>query len=310
MDIVKGMEAFVAVAGSGSFVAAAERLDLSPAALSRLIAALEERLGVRLINRTTRRLSLTEAGTLFQERSTQILADLAEAEAVAGLQSVTPTGVLRISAPMSFGVTVLGRLLPAFLRRYPDLRLDIDLTDRIIDLAHDGVDVAIRIAQSPSLNLVARRIAPVSVLTCASPGYLASHPEPRHPSDLAAHSTLSYSYLSSGDSWTFTDAAGTPVTVAVHSCVHATNGDILCRLALDGGGIIAQPDFIVADHIASGRLTRLLPEWTLGNYSVFAVYLDRRLLSAKVRVFIDFLVASLGKRSQPPPVDIGGHGEG
>lgn len=295
MDIVRSMEAFAALAASGSFVAVADKLGTSTAAVSRQIAALETHLGVRLVHRTTRRLSLTEAGTQFLERAEQILADLHEAEAVVGREAASPVGLLRISAPLSFGVTVLSALLPEFRRRFPDLKLDIDLSDRVVDLAHDGVDVAIRIAQTPSPNLIARRIAPIGIVTCASPGYLKAHGYPAHPDNLSDHETLSYSYLSSGDTWTFLNKTGNTAAVRVHPKVHDTNGDLLRRLAVEGGGIIVQPDFIVAGDISNGRLIQILPDWTLGSFSLYAVYLSRRQLSVKVRVFIDYLVEVLGK---------------
>jgi len=299
MDIIRGMEAFVALATAGSFVAAADKLGTSTAAVSRQIAALETHLGARLVHRTTRRLSLTEAGSQFLERAEQILADLVEAEAVVGREAANPVGLLRVSAPLSFGISVLGALLPEFRRRFPDLRLDIDLSDRVVDLAHDGVDVAIRIAQAPSPNLIARRIAPIPIVTCASPAYLAAHGHPTHPSDLSAHETLSYSYLSSGDTWTFRTAAGATAAVRVRSNVHATNGDLLRRLAVEGGGVIVQPGFIVEDDIAAGRLVQVLPDWSLGTFGLYAVYLSRRHLSAKARVFIDYLVEALGKERHP-----------
>ncbi|MBS1184265.1 MAG: LysR family transcriptional regulator [Proteobacteria bacterium] len=295
MDIVRGMQAFVALASGGSFVAVADKFDTSSAAVSRQIAALEAHLGVRLVNRTTRRLSLTEAGTQFLERAEQILADLAEAEAVVGQQASSPTGLLRVSAPLSFGITVLSALLPEFRRRFPDLRLDIDLSDRVVDLAHDGVDVAIRIAQAPSPNLIARRIAPIGIITCASPGYLKARGYPAHPSDLTSHETLSYSYLSGGDTWTFRNQSGESVAVRVRPHVHATNGDLLRRMAIEDSGVIVQPDFIVEDDLATGRLLQILPDWTLGTFSLYAIYLSRRQLSAKVRVFIDYLVEALGR---------------
>lgn len=295
MDIVKCMEAFVALAAGGSFVAVAEKFDTSSAAISRQIAALETHLGARLVHRTTRRLSLTEAGTQFLERAEQILADLQEAEAVVGREAANPVGLLRVSAPLSFGISVLSALLPEFRRRFPDLRLDIDLSDRVVDLAHEGVDVAIRVARAPSPNLIARRIAPIPMVTCASPGYLQAHGQPAHPSDLAAHETLSFSYLSSGDTWTFLSKSGETATVRIRPKVHATNGDLLRRLAVEDGGVIVQPDFIVADDIATGRLIQILPDWTLGSFSLYALYLSRRQLSAKVRVFIDYLVEVLGR---------------
>ncbi|ATN35373.1 LysR family transcriptional regulator [Rhizobium sp. ACO-34A] len=294
MDIVRGMEVFVAVVDGGSFVAAADKLDMSTAAISRQVAALEAHLGARLFNRTTRRLSLTQPGMEFHERARQILADIQEAEAVAGEYALKPAGLLRISAPLSFGVRALGELLPDFRRQFPDLRLDVDLSDRVVDLVHDGVDVALRIAQTPSPNLIARRIAPVRMLVCASPGYLAAHGTPQHPSELAEHAALSYTYLSSGDNWLFNNTAGQTELVRAQPAVRANNGDLLRQMALQDGGVIVQPNFILADDIAAGRLVQILPDWTIGSFSLYAVYLSRRFLSAKVRVFIDFLSARMG----------------
>ncbi|OCP22160.1 MULTISPECIES: substrate binding domain-containing protein [unclassified Ensifer] len=173
--------------------------------------------------------------------------------------------------------------------------LDVDLTDVLVDLAHSGVDVALRIARAPGANLIARKIAPVRMIACASPGYLARRGTPRQPSDLGSHETLSYSYLSLGDSWMFYDVEGRETQVRIHPVVHATNGDLLRALALAGGGVIVQPDFIVEDDIAMGRLVPLLEGWHLSAFNLYAVYLSRRHLSPKVRVFIDYLVETLGK---------------
>lgn len=290
MDILHALRVYVAIAENGSLVGAADVLDTSGAAISRHLAALEDHLGARLVNRTTRRLSITDAGQDFLGRAQQILADLAEAEALAGESAARPSGLLRISAPLSFGICRLSQWLPGFMARYPDLRLDIDLTDRIVDLASDGVDVAVRIARQPAAtNLIARRIAPIRTVVCAAPSYLARRGCPAVPADLAAHDTLSFSYLATGDTWTFRDGAGHETPVRIRPQVHATNGDILCDLAVRGLGIINQPDFIVAPHIASGALTPVLTDWTMESFSLYALYLSRKFLSAKVRVFIDYL---------------------
>lgn len=296
VDLLKAMQVYVRVVEAGSLVAAAERLDTSNAAVSRHIAALEEHLGARLLNRTTRRLSMTDAGRDFHARAEQILADVAEAAAVTGAKAVNPSGRLRISAPLSFGLSKLGQWLPGFLERYPDLQLDIDLSDRLADLATDGIDVAVRIARTPaSTNVVSRRIAPVSMLICAAPGYLAREGRPAEPADLARHCTLSYSYLASGDSWTLVDRNGQQATVRIRPHVYASNGDILRDLAIQGLGIIIQPDFIVEKDIAAGRLEPVLADWTMPGFSLYAVYLSRKFLPAKVRVFIDYLAEAATK---------------
>lgn len=276
MDLAYAMKVLVRVVDSGSFVRAAEALDTSTAAISRQIGALEAYLGARLLNRTTRRLSLTDAGGEFCERSRAILDEIAEAEAVAGRHSVQPVGLLRITAPLSFGVTQLSRLLQPFRARYPKLRLDVDLSDRVVDLANEGVDVGLRIAHELSGNLVARRIAPVSMVVCAAPAYLKPRGMPRTPAELAARETLSFSYLWAGDDWPFADAQGNVTRVRVQPSVHATNGDLLRELAVAGGGIILQPAFMVGEHPARGTLVPLLAEYSTFELSPFAVYLSRR----------------------------------
>jgi DNA-binding transcriptional LysR family regulator len=290
MDMLNAMRVYVAVVESGSLVGASDGLNTSNAAVSRHIAALEAHLGARLLNRTTRRLSMTDAGQDFFARAHQILADVAEAEALAGESAVRPAGLLRISAPLSFGILRMSQWLPGFIARYPDLKLDVDLTDRVVDLANDGIDVAVRIARQPaSTNVIARRIAPIPVVACAAPTYLARRGCPQVPEDLAAHDTLSFSYLSTGDNWTFRDAAGRETTIRIRPQVHATNGDILCELAVRGLGVIYQPSFIVERHIVSGALDPVLTGWTTGGLNLYALYLSRKFLSAKVRVFIDYL---------------------
>jgi DNA-binding transcriptional LysR family regulator len=294
MDMTQAMRVLVKVVDTGSFSRAADAFDTSTAAVSRQVSALEEHLGTRLLNRTTRKLSLTDAGSEFYERSRAILDDIAEAEAVAGQQALQPVGLLRITAPLSFGVTQLSRLLPRFRTRYPQLRLDIDLSDRMVDLVNDGVDVALRIAGELSGNLVARRIAPVTMVVCAAPAYLKRRGTPRTPAELAHHDTLSFSYLWTGDDWPFTDAAGNVTRVRVQPGVHSTNGDLLRELALAGGGIILQPSFIVGAELERGALVPLLTGYRTLEFSLYAVYLSRRHLSSKVRVFIDYLVQAIG----------------
>ena len=304
MDISYAMRVLVQVVDSGSFVRAADALGTSNAAVTRQIASLESHLGARLLHRTTRRLSLTDAGAEFCARSRVILEEIAEAEAVAGQGSAQPFGLLRISAPLSFGLMQLARFLPGFRERHPQLRLDIDLSDRVVDLANEGVDVALRIASKLDGNLVARRIAPVSMVVCASPDYLKRRGTPKIPAELVDHATLSFSYLWAGDEWPFTDAHGDLTRVKVSPAVHATNGDLLRELAVAGGGIIMQPTFIVASELERGTLVPILAAYQTLELSLFAVYLSRRHLSNKVRVFIDELVSSIGEdppREHPKP---------
>ena len=295
MDFVRALQVFVRVVEAGSFVRASEQLDTSNAAVTRQVAALEKHLGVRLLHRTTRKISLTSSGEAFLEKARDVLDDVAEAESIAGGHRAALAGVLRVSAPLSFGIGHLSRLLPAFRKRHPDLRLDIDLSDRVTDLAAEGIDVALRIAREPSRNLVARAIAPVRLVVCASPLYLRRRGAPSHPSELAHHETLSYSYLEAGDVWHFARPGEEAVSVQIKPSVHATNGDILRELALAGGGIVMQPSFIVGADLMRGTLVPLLQEWKSLELTLYAVYLSRRQLSPKVRAFIDHVVESVGK---------------
>ncbi len=300
MDITYAMRVLLQVVDSGSFARAAEALGLSNPAVTRQVASLERHLGARLLNRTTRRLSLTDAGAEFCARARLILEQIGEAESAAAARVAQPTGVLRISAPLSFGVLRLSGILPGFRARYPDLRLDIDLSDRMVDLANEGIDLALRIASSIDGNLIARRIAPISLVVCAAPGYLRQHGTPRVPTDLERHAVLSYRYLWSGDEWPFTHSAGKVTRVRVRPAVHATNGDLLCALAEADGGIIMQPTFIVEDAIRHGRLVPILEEYRKMQMSLFAVYLTHQHLPIKVRVFIDYLLETVGGSAKEP----------
>ncbi len=284
------MTVFVAVVEHNSLVRAAVALGTSGAAVSRQIAALEDHIGARLLHRTTRRMSVTDVGQDYYNRAKQILSDVTEASAAAGESAMQPTGLLCISAPLSYGINRLSRWLPDFMAAYPRLQLSLDLTDRQVDLAADGIDVAVRIARQPATtNVIARRITSVRSVVCASPAYLAQRGCPQVPADLAQHDTLSYSYLSTGDHWHFRNAAGVQTEVRLRPVLHASNGDILCALAARGAGIVMEPDFMVARHIHAGELIPILTDWVSGELNVYALYLSRKYLSAKVRVFIDTL---------------------
>jgi len=294
VDFVQSLRTFVRVVDAGSFVRAADQLGTSNAAATRQVGALEKHLDVRLLNRTTRKLSLTSSGEAFLEKARRILADIEDAEGMARGKRAIVSGTLRLSVPLSFGIGPLSRLLPGFRARHPRLQLDIDLTDQVVDLVAHGVDVALRIAREPSAHLVARKLAPVELVLCASPQYLKVRGLPGHPRDLAEHDTLSYSYLASGEAWTFTDASGEATQVRINPSVHATNGELLRELALVGGGVILQPTFIVGGELTRGTLVQILPQWKTQELNLYAVYLSQRQLSAKVRAFIDYLVESIG----------------
>lgn len=297
MDILKGMRVFIACVEGHSFVAAARRLGVSGAAVSRQVAALEAHVGARLFNRSTRSLSLTEAGEQFFARASHLIAEIEEVSRISyGDQGRKPGGLLRVSAPMSFGLRKLGTLIPDFLRRYPDIRLDIDPTDRIIDLVAEGFDVALRINPPGAMHdVIMRRIASIRVTLTCTPEYLERSAPVTSPADLAAREILNYSHSPGGQIWSLRGPTGSVETVRVAPKVVASNGDLLRDIALDYGGIILQPAFIVEDDIASGRLVEILPGWRIDPSELCAVYPSRKYLPAKVRVFIDYLVEKLSE---------------
>lgn len=288
MDILACMKTFVAVVESESFTAAGVRLDISKAVASKYVGILEDHLGTRLLNRTTRRLSLTESGTAYYERCVQILADVDEAEQAAGQLTAIPRGTLKVAMPVSFGTICIAPLMSEYMRRYPEVRLDIALADRRVDLIEEGFDLAIRVGSLPESGLIARRLTVDRIVCCAAPAYLAGRGTPVKPADLADHACLNYSYASGGDEWTF-GTQRTAVSVRIDGPVRANNGDMLRLAALDGAGIIWQPHFIVGDDVKSGRLIELMPDFAGPELGVYALYPSRKHLSAKVRTFVDYL---------------------
>ena len=290
MDKFQEMTSFVAVVDAGSFVGAADAIGMSKAAVSRHVAELEQRLGARLLHRTTRRLSLTDDGQLFYARAKEMLAAVDEAESEISSRSGEPSGRLRINAPLSFGVLHLAPLWPRFAQLYPKVSLDIELSDRVVDLVEEGYDLAIRITNLPNSQLVSRQLATTRMIACASPQYLAQHGTPAHPDELAQHEVISYSYFAARDEWTFTAPQETPVVVHTHARIHANNGDTCRAAALEHQGIILQPDFIVADDLRRGDLVKLLPTWRTMTLGIHAVYPSRKHLPIKTRRLVDFLV--------------------
>ena len=300
MDLFAATRVFVQVVDSGSFARAATALDVSNAVVTRQVAALERHLGARLLNRTTRRMSLTDAGEEFYGRSRSILEQLAEAEAVASQGTRSPVGLLRVSAPLSYGISHLAPLLARFRQLHPQLRLDVDLNDRLVDLANEGIDVALRIASRLDPGIVSRRIARLDAVVCASPDYLRRRGTPDKPAELAGHDTLGFSYLWAGDEWPFTAADGRREPIRVHPDVHSNNGELLRELAIAGGGVILQPRFIVEQALRQGALVPILESYRTLELNLHAVYLSHRFLPSKVRVFIDFLVDALGRQEEGP----------
>ena len=296
MDRFSELRAFVAVVRTGAFVKAAAALDQSKTAVSRQVSDLEKRLGVRLLNRTTRRLSLTEEGQRFHEHARTVLADLESAEADVMTRAREVTGLLRITAPLSFGILQLAPLWPEFRARHPGATLDVTLGDRVVDLVDEGYDLAIRIARLPDSTLVSRRLASTRMVLCAAPAYLRQHGTPRHPRELAAHVTLSYSYWSSGDEWQFAGPEG-PATARVKPWMHTNNGDSCRAAALAGSGIILQPSFLVGEDLRHETLVELMPGFRAAELGVYAVYPTRRYLLPRVRAMVDFLA----ERFRAPP---------
>ena len=290
MDRFLEMQTFAAVVDAGSFVKAAEALGLSKAAMSRHVGELETRLGVRLLQRTTRRLSLTEEGQVFYARSKELLAGVDEAEAEITSRSGAASGLLRINAPFTFGILHLAPLWGVFRSQYPQVALDVTLADRVVDLVDEGYDVAIRIATLPSSTLISKRLASTRMVLCASPHYLAAHGTPQHPAELAAHAVISYSYLATRDEWHFAGPQG-PVSVKTQPCIHTNNGDTCRAAALAHQGIILQPDFLVGRDLASGTLVELMPTFRALELGIYAVYPTRKHVPPKVRALIDFLAA-------------------
>jgi len=293
MDRLLSIEAFVRVVESGSFVAAAERLGLSQAMVSRYVQDLESRLDTRLLQRTTRRLSLTEAGAAYFERSQQVLRDLEEMDASITSQTQQPRGTLRVNAPVVFGSRHLAALLAEYSARYPGVSVDLSLSDRFIDLVEEGVDLAIRIGTLDESSLVARRLCPVRLVICGSPDYLDRHGRPHTPADLATHNCLGYTYTRSGNEWPVIGPQG-PLNIAVRGSLRANHGEALCQAAIAGLGLVLQPTFIAGDALRDGRLESVLPDYRPAELNAYAVFLSRKFLSAKLRTFVDFLAEKLG----------------
>jgi DNA-binding transcriptional LysR family regulator len=288
------LASFVAVVNAGSFVGAAEALDLSKAAVSRHVTDLEAQLGVRLLHRTTRRLSLTDEGQRFHARATELLAMAGELESETSAGSGEAAGVLRINAPLTFGNLHLAPLWPGFLAANPKVTLDVTLNDRVVDLVEEGYDVAVRITNLASSQLVSRRLATTRVVLCASPAYLAAHGTPSHPRELAGHEVVSYAYWTGGDDWRFTGADG-EARVRVQPRIHTNSGDT-CRIAaLRGQGVVLQPDFLIGDDLRRGDLVEVLTGWRSLELGIHAVYASRKHLPMKTRRLVDFLVEAFDK---------------
>ena len=291
MDRWTEIELFVQVAETGSLSRAAETLDLSNAAASRHLSALESRLGARLVERNTRRLYLTDTGQAFFSRAKSILAELKDAESAVNATALNPTGLLRITASLSFSLHHIAPLLRAYTEAYPNVTVHLEAANRYLDIIDNNIDVAIRTREmEPDSNITIRRLAETRRILAAAPAYLAQHGVPKTLDDLQHHKLLIYTHANNPNELRFTQA-GKTITINVKGVLEANDGQILRVAALDGLGILVQPSYIVYDDLAAGRLVPVLDDWDLPRLTINLAYPSRKHLSAKVRTFIDFMAA-------------------
>jgi DNA-binding transcriptional LysR family regulator len=288
------LRTFVAIATLGSFAQAAEKHGVSRAIASKRVADLEAELGVKLINRTTRSLSLTEAGRKLFAAADGIFGMLENVVEDIRSGAATPRGVLRVSAPMSFGVRHLSGMVDSFLQENPEITVELTLDDRVVNLVEEGFDVAIRIRALADSSLTARRLATARMALCAAPSYLARRGAPRHPRDLAQHDCLVYDYMARQGVWCFT-RDGEAEDVRVGGRLNGNNGDVLLQAAVDGLGVVMTPTFIAHEAIRSGALVLLLPEWRAVEPGLYAVMPPGRVDALKVRAFVEHLARAIGK---------------
>ena len=299
MDRIEAMRAFVAVVAEGSFSNAATSMQLSPQLVSKYVAKLEDQLGIRLLNRTTRKVSLTEAGTHYVQHAQQILLSIDEMDSQLGGLQQNPKGTLRISAPVSFALKHMAKLITDFQLQYPLVNIELQLNDRKIDIVDEGFDIALRIGNLKDSSLIAKYIAPIRVILCASPEYLKKHGTPKQPEDLKNHRYLHYNYseIDSKDNiYQWLNAKN----IDTRGGFDSNNGDILVEAAIAGAGLALQPTFIASNAISSGQLTQVLADLELKPLGLYAVYAHRKLLPSKVRCFIDFIENYYGS---PPTWD-------
>ena len=289
IDTLPDTRVFVAVVEHGSFTAAAEALSLSKAVASKYVSRLEHRLSARLLNRTTRRLTLTEAGELLYARASAALAELDAAEAAVLELTGQPRGRLRITAPSHFGEVHLAPLFAEFRRRHPDVQLDVDLDNRLVDLVEEGFDVGLRISSLPNSSMVARTLARIRILTLASPDYLARRGTPQVPDDLREHECLGYGLDPPRTEWRYALAPDRPVGVRVHGSFRCNNDGALKRAAVDGLGLLRLPELFVRDELRSGALVAVLQAFEMHSVTLSAIFPARHNLAPKVRVFVDFV---------------------
>ncbi|MEQ8326764.1 MAG: LysR family transcriptional regulator [Parvibaculum sp.] len=283
----------------GGFTAAAEALGLSKSMVSRQISTLEDALGVRLLNRTTRRIALTEAGAVVFERAQRIVMEAQEAAEEATCVEGAVRGQLRINAPMSFGISQLGPVMPEFMARYPELTVDLVLNDRRVNLIEEGFDVSLRISALTDSSLIARQLAPVERYIVGSPAYFEKHGVPKRPSDLAGHDFMLYTLLARPNILEMENAKGEKEQVELKGRFLCNNADAMVEMMLKGMGLVFSPDVLCHQHLKSGALVRVLEDWTVPALTLHAIYPHSRHLAAKVRAFVDFTVEKFGPGKAP-----------
>lgn len=299
MDKLDAMQAFTKVVALGSYAEAGRQLGLTRSAVSKGVIELEQILGARLLDRTTRKVSVTEAGMAYYERCLAILADIEETELQVSRLHDEPKGTLKVNAPMSFGTLHVGRAVADFMAAYPDLKVELALNDRFIDPVEEGFDVTIRIADLKDSSLIARKLAPSRRVLVASPDYVRANGYPESPDDLVNHQCLNYGHTTLMQRWNLTDG-GKALNVPINSRLCANNGDVLRDAALAGQGITKLPTFLIGPDIEAGRLEVVLEDFPPTQHSIYALYAPNRYLAAKSRLFIDFLVDRFGPK---PPWD-------
>lgn len=289
MDRIEIMQAFVTVADHKGFAAAARKLGLSASAVTRMVAALEERVGARLLQRTTRSVMLTDAGERFLERARRVLADVEEAEGAVQAERTQPTGRIVVSAPLGFGRRHVTPLMSTYLKRFPEVAGDLRLSDRMVNLVEEGIDIAVRIGHLPDSSLVARAVGDMRRMVVASPDYLAMHGEPHHPSEIATHRTVHFGALSAAPDWRFVED-GREIRIACAPRFTTNSADAAIYHAEQGGGLTRVLAYQAAEGLASGRLKAVLVDYEIAPLPIHLVYPTSRLLSAKVRAFVDLVL--------------------
>lgn len=296
MDKFENMTTFVRIVETGGISAAADHMDVAKSVVSRRLKELEAHLGVELFHRTTRQLNLTDSGRTFYQQCVRILADILEVEHTTSQFHGALKGSLKVAVPLSFGLMHLGPAITTFLQTHPDIEFDLDFSDRQVDLLAEGFDLAIRIASLPDSSLIARRLAPIQIIMCASPAYLERMGTPQTPDELIKHPCLVYNLVSNSNNWTIYDAAGKLIKTRVTPYLRASNGEFMRDAAIAGLGIVLLPAFIVYREIERGALIPILTRYHYSQMAAYAIYPQTRHLSQRVRAFVDFLSKRFDKK--------------